>query len=211
MRILNLPSEPIEYNTQNGETFYKIYINKLKQSKAMPNEDNKNVSLIFSLKKYYSLGLRENRKFGNLSLPLNIKKDDEFLDVFNGIIKDCKQYLMELSEDGFTELKGLKSTNLKDGRPPILYVNLTKSYNTRKVIPEFYRKEKIDGPASSGKLIRDPLIQINKECIVNAAVKFESIYIKGKIISLQVKLYEAEISPSDKKLRKSEPKKRLLV
>ena len=39
-------SEPKEYSMQDGEIFHKIYINKV-------NENGEEMSLIFSLRKYY--------------------------------------------------------------------------------------------------------------------------------------------------------------
>ena len=45
-----------------------------------------------------------------------------------------------------------------------------------------------------GMLSSNPLEYLGKKCNVNAAIKFESIFI-GSTISLQVKLYEIEITP----------------
>ena len=47
--------------------------------------------------------------------------------------------------------------------------------------------------------------------MVNAAVRFESIFIKGKVISLQVKLYEVDMSLTDKRPKRNIPTKRLLT
>ena len=79
------------------------------------------------------------------------------------------------------------------------------------IIPEFYEKKNIDDPDRLSKLIADPYAFMNRECIVNAAVKFESIFIKGSTISLQVKLYEVEMSLTDKRPKRNAPRKRLLT
>ena len=77
--------------------------------------------------------------------------------------------------------------------PPVLYVRVPTEYETGKILPEFYEKEEIDGPDELSELIEDPYK------FVNAAVKFESIYIKEITISLQVRLYEIEISATDER------------
>ena len=200
----------MEYDTSNGEIFHKIYINK-------ENEDGEEVSL----RKYYSLGLKRNRKYNTLSFPIDINENDEFLNVFKGIVKKRKDHLMNISIKGkVKELKGLKLTSLnnfgsclsnKDGRPPVLHVRVPTEYGTQTVIPEFYEKEDIDDPDKLSKLIENPYVFMDKECIVNAAVTVEDIFIKGNIISLQVKLYEVEISVIDKRPKRNVPRRRLLL
>ena len=107
-----------------------------------------------------SLGLRRNRKFNNLYLPIDIKEGDEFLKVFKNIVEECKEHLMYLGSEGFKELKGLKLSKLnnfgsclsnKDGRPPVLHVKVPTEYDTQRVIPEFYEKKKIDDLANLSK------------------------------------------------------------
>ena len=94
--------------------------------------------------------------------------------------------------------------------PPILYVKVPTNYETKTPLSEFYKKEKIDGPDESAKL-EDPFKFEEKECIVNAAVKFESIYIKNNIISLQVRLSEIEISATDERPKRQRKRRRLLT
>ena len=89
-------SEPMEY-TVNEDVFHKIYINKRKINAE-------EVSLIIPLRKYFSLGLKENIKYKILSFPIDINKDDEFIKVFKSIVKECKDHLIGLSING----KGLK-------------------------------------------------------------------------------------------------------
>ena len=131
-----------------------------------------------------------------------MKKGDEFIKVFKSIVKKCKDHLVDHLINGkrlkLSDLSNLASClSDKNGRPPVLYVKVPTEYGTGKVIPEFYEKKEIDGPDKLSKLIEDPYEFKNKECIVNAAIRFDSIFIKGKIISLQVKLYEVEMTPTD--------------
>ena len=204
-------SEPKEYMV-NEDVFYRIYINR-------KNKIGEEVSLIIPLRKYYSLGLRQNRKYNTLYFPIDIDKDDEFMEVFEDIVEKCKEHLMSISTE-IKELNGLKLLNLKnfgsclsnkDGRPPLLHVKVPIEYETGRIIPNFYEKVRIDGPDKKAKLIEDPYRFKNEECIVNVAVKFESIFIKKRSISLQVKLYKIEISTSGKKLRKPKERIRLLL
>ena len=204
-------SEPKEYN-MNEDVFYRIYINK-------ETEDGSEIPFVISFRGYYSLGLKHNRKFSTLYFPIDIDKNDKFIEIFEDIKEKCKEHLMKESKT-FTPLNGLKQKNLyklgscfsnKNGRPPVLYAKVPVEYDTGRIIPHFYEKPKIDGSDKNAKLIEDPYKFRNEECVVNAAVRFESIFIKGDIISLQVKLYEIEISTSGKRQRKPRERKRLLL
>ena len=63
-------SEPVR-GFINEEVFHKIYINREK-------EGERDVSLIFPLRNYFSFGLKQNKKYEALSLPIEINEDDEF-------------------------------------------------------------------------------------------------------------------------------------
>ena len=136
-------SEPIEY-TVNEDVFHRIYINKEKM-------DGEEVSLI---RKHFSPGLKENRKYRTLSFPIYFKKGDEFIGVFKSIVEKCKDHLMDIStKSKVKELKGLKLSDLsnfgsclsdKNGKPSVLHVKVSTKYNTGKIIPEFYEKKKMD-------------------------------------------------------------------
>ena len=66
-------SEPNEY-TVKEDVLHRIYINKEKI-------DGEEVPLIIPLRKYFSLGLKESRKYNTLTFPIDIKKGDEFIKV----------------------------------------------------------------------------------------------------------------------------------
>ena len=95
--------------------------------------------------------------------------------------------------------------NKKNGRPPTLHAKVITDYNDN-ILTEFYEKKKLDDPDESGVMVANPLKLLGKECTVNAAIEFESIYIGDKI-SLQVKLYELEFMAAVKKPKR----KRLLT
>ena len=140
-----------------------------------------------------------------------------FLNVFRDIVSKCKKHLINIGKQGkIEELKGLNLSDLNDlgsclynknGTPSVLYVKVPTDFSGN-VIPEFYEKDEIDGPDEDSEAI-DPFGYKEQACMVNAAVKFESIFIKGDI-SLQVKLYEAEMTFTNKRL-KNVKRKRLLT
>ena len=74
-----------------------------------------------------------------------------------------------------------------EGTGPTLYAKLISSKKHNKILSMFFN---MDGDSI------DPLSLLGKYCYSKAAVKIESIFIGNKI-SLQVKLYEAEIELMD--------------
>ena len=99
-----------------------------------------------------------------------------------------------MEEMELSDLKNFGSCFYKrEDKPPILYTKVIYNSHNDEIITKFYEKEKIDATDEFG-ILSDPLKYLGKRCNVNAAIKFESIFIGSKI-SLQVKLYELEITP----------------
>jgi hypothetical protein len=125
------------------------------------------------------------------------EEEKDWVDTFNAIAENAKKYVLEHKDD--IEKYDLEPANLKkfnplywkrekgkvvEGTGPTLYAKLiTSKKEGIKINSIFYDAE--------GNSI-DPLSLIGKYAHVKAAIKIESIFI-GKDISLQVKLYEAEV------------------
>ena len=161
--------------------------------------------LIIFLKGCCSFGLQKNEKYGCYSITIVV--NDEFEKVFKNISNKCKMHLVKVAET--IGKNGLKLSDLKnfgsclykkDGKSPILYSKVIYDLNADRIITDFYEKERIDDIEEFGMPSSNPLEYLGKECNVNAAIQFESIFI-GSTISLQVKLYEIEITPVKWKAR----------
>src|SRR5690606_21146840 len=124
--------------------------------------------------------------------------------VFNNIIDKCKDHLVSIRDNlGLYDLTRedsmLKNCNplkykkdkgkIVQGVPPILGVKLMSKKN--EIVSLFHDEH--------GNKI-DPMTLVKKYCNVVAAIKFESIYI-GKLIAIQVKLYEAQVKLIDSGLK----------
>ena len=124
-----------------------------------------------------------------------------FTDAIDKIVDKCKDFLIENKKE--LKLKDLERSDLRklnpiyykknedgeiaEGSSPTLYAKLivSKKNNQNKIITEFF-----DG--FSGDRI-EPLHLIGKYCYTKAVIKIESIFLGSKI-SLQFKLYEAEVN-----------------
>jgi len=149
-------------------------------------------------------------------------KAKEWTDTYDRIIERCIDHLLqEKNEIGQYELERKELTKQKgglnnlywkreeikdekgrvtgrkvvDGTGPTLYAKMMYSKNTGKFMSSLYN---LDG----FKL--NPMDYVQKRCYVTAAVKIESIFI-GKNMSLQVKIYEANIEPIDSTTRRLLP------
>lgn len=124
------------------------------------------------------------------------REEKEWVETFNNIVENCKDHLIKNKDE--IEKYDLEKNDLKklnplywkrdkgkivEGSGPTLYAKLIVSKKLEKIVSMFYDE--------FGKDI-DPLELIGKYCTCSAAIKVESIFIGNKI-SLQVKLYEAEI------------------
>lgn len=177
-------------------------------------DDGNAGDLILSTEECYSFGVSENTnidtgKVNGFVMPIVLfsrngatEREKAFVDTFNNIVEKCKDYLIDNKEDlGQYDLErnDLKKLNplyykkekgkVVEGAPPTLYAKLIVSKKQGdKVISVFFNKE-------SGETI-NALDLLGKHCHVRAAIKFESIFIGNKI-SLQVKLYECQVTPID--------------
>jgi hypothetical protein len=88
-----------------------------------------------------------------------------------------------------------KEGNPEEGVSPKLYTNLIYFTKSKECGTKFY------GP---GDKEINPLTMINKHFHIEANIRFDSIYIGGKSISLQHRVYDASVYP-----KTTEPKKRL--
>lgn len=193
-------SAPAECSVPNSPiTYQRIYI-------STKNNDMKTSGdLIIVTEPLFSFGVQENKsmdsgKVNGYVLPLCMwgqrnptDAEVQWTDKFNEICEYSKKYLVEHRGEfkkWDLEMADLKKFNplywkkdketgkVVEGRGPVLYVKLMKS----SILYDAHTGEELD-----------PLDILDKRCHVTAAIKIESVYI-GNRLSLQVKLYEAEIT-----------------
>lgn len=166
--------------------------------------------LVFATTEVWSPGVQENKyAAGTWSMPLflfglNGATEDEktFLDTFNSVVEYAKNHIVSVkneigrpklstdseSFDKFNPLwfKRNKDTNeIAENSSPVFYVKLMQNKKTGQVLSRF-----VD--VNSRKIISFEEMQ-NKKCYAKAAIKFESIFINAKTISLQIKLVDASV------------------
>ena len=170
--------------------------------------------LILKTSMVFSYGVQENRDMktndiNGYTLPLCMwnkdgasKEEKQFTDVNDQITEVAKDHLLKNKDD--LELYDLERSELKklnplywkrekgkivEGRGPTLYPKLlVKKKENNKILTGFYKlsnDEKVDALDLKGKY-----------CYVEAAIKYESIFI-GTKISLQVKCLEANVRTLD--------------
>lgn len=188
------------------------------------NPDGTKGELILPTENLYSFGVCENRsmetnKVNGYTFPIclwnkNGPTDTEiqWTDKFNEIIETCIEHIVdvkdeiemyELTKSDLTKSKGglnplyWKKERVKNektgkmelqnvpGRGPTLYAKLMYSKAKNIFMSQFYDTE--------GNNL-EPLNLIGQHCFFRGAVKIESIFIGSKI-SIQVKIYEAEVEP----------------
>jgi hypothetical protein len=175
------------------------------------NKDGTLGELVFQTEELFSFGVSENKdsetgKVNGYTLPLCMWNKDAptdaekaFTHVLEEVVEKCKDHLLldrTKDEIGKYELErsDLKNMNsfiyrkkekgkVIEGVGPVLYPKLIESKKNNKIITCIFNER--------GQEI-DPMSLIGKYCWVKAAIKIESIYIGAKI-SLQVKVYEAEV------------------
>ena len=192
------------------------------------NNDGTTGDLVLETPTLFSFGVQESTDMntGNVNgytMPLCMwskdgVKDEEktFTDTFNEIVEYTKKYIMDHKDDiekydlDMSDLKKLNPLYWKrekgkivEGVGPTLYSKLLHSKKDDRILTVFYNSE-------TGEEFEDPLDLLKKYCHVNAAIKFESIFIGNKI-SLQIKLYEASVqllsSGPKRLLSRPKPKK----
>jgi hypothetical protein len=197
-------SDPVVGNVPDSNppiTFRRINISTL-------NTDGTVGDLIFRTERVFSFGVSENinpetKKVNGHVLPLCLWSRDgasveekTWTDTFDAVVEQCKRHLVDNREEinqyelTVSDLKKLNPMYWKkekgkivEGTGPTLYSKLIASKKHDKVLTMFYDR---DGT----KL--NPMEILGKYCYATAAIKIESIFIGNKI-TLQVKLYEAEL------------------
>lgn len=163
----------------------------------------------------YSFGLQETTdqttgKVNGYQFPISLwnrngPSGDErlFTDTIHMISDACKSYLVDHRDEiekYDLELNDLKKFNplyykmekgkIVEGRGPMLYIKtMTSKKNDRFHFNTFFIDEE-------SLEVLPPLDLLGKRCLVQGAVKIESIFI-GTKISLQTKLYEAKVNVLD--------------
>lgn len=176
------------------------------------NPDGSLGDLVIPTLPVYSFGLSENinpqsQKTDGYSLSLCLYNKEnptdeqkKWVETFNAIVENVKQYLLDHKDD--IEKYELESADLKKLNP--LYYKKDKGKIVEGTGPTLYAKvmqnkknDMITTPFcdENGNDI-DPLTILGKRCYATAAIKFEGIFI-GARISLQVKVYEAQIKLID--------------
>lgn len=186
---------------------------------SVQHEDGSCGDLIISTTKVYSYGVQKSKdqgtdKVNGYTLPLCLwnkngasKEEKEFTDLFNNIAEHCKKHLVNVRKEiknPKLELSDLKKFNplywkldadgnIVEGSGPTLYAKLISTKknkeeksDTIKVVTYFSNED--------GEEI-EPFSLLEKRSYVTAAIKFESIYISGPKMSLQVKVYNAVADP----------------
>jgi hypothetical protein len=211
--IFSEPQAGTVPNTTPPINYQRIAISTL-------NSDGTTGDLIMPTETVFSFGVSENinpetKKVNGHVLPLCLWNRDgasaaekEWSDTFNSIVERCKEHLVDNREELGGSYYDLTKNDLKKFNPlywkrdknnpdkklrgkivkgtgPTLYAKLISSKKQGKILSMFFD---FDGESL------DPLILLGKYCTVKAAVKIESIFIGNKI-SLQIKLYEAEVKP----------------
>lgn len=191
------------------------------------NPDGTMGDLVIPTETIFSFGVQENTDMASgavngYTMPLCLwnkdgPSDEEkaFSDKFDEIVDHIKSYVIDHRDDiekYDLDLSDLKKFNplywkrekgkIVEGRGPTLYAKLLVSKKDgNRIMTTFVDSD-------TGELIEDPMDLLKKYCYVNAAIKFESIFI-GTKVSLQVKLYEASVkmlSTGPKRLLKIAPR-----
>lgn len=206
-------SNPQESNN-SGIKYMRINIGTI-------NPDGSQGDLIIQTPELFSFGVQENRnmetnKVSGYVMPLCLwnrkgatEEEKKWIDSFEKICERCKDYLVENRRSikrADLEHRDLKKFNpiyrkkLDDGsvdesKGPLLYPKLIvqRKDGSDSILSMFF-----DG--FSGEEL-NPLNITN--CTVSAALKLESIFIGGTgIISLQVKLWEADVKLQSRGMKK---------
>jgi hypothetical protein len=184
------------------------------------NPNNTTGDLIISTESVFSFGVSENinpetKAINGYVMALCLWNKDgataaekQWTDKFDEIVEHTKEYILKNQEDltkqqidahdlkKFNPLYWKKDRNgIIPGTGPTLYCKLivSKKDGNEKILSNFF-------DADSGDDL-DPLQLLGKYCHVRAAVKIESIFVGNKI-SLQIKLWEAEVRLIEKGMRR---------
>jgi len=191
------------------------------------NQDGTTGDLILEAPtRLFSFGVRPNTSMDGsdaiigYSLPLCLldresptEEQQTFYDTFNRIIEHCKEHIVEHKDDigqedlVMSDLRKLNPISIRKDRDtkkeyaPVLFLKMMYDKNRNRILSTFYNTD--------GDEI-DPLDYMGGYLYATAAIKIDNIFI-GSRISIQVKLYEAEIEQVQQKrtrlLRSPKPRK----
>lgn len=204
----------VQKKTASNITYNTISI-KVKNTKSQSSSelDGTFGDLVFSTSEIWSPGVQEN-KFapGTWNMPLflygiNGASDEEkqFVQTFTDIVEHAKRHIvsvkseigkprLSVDSDSFEKFNPLWFKRNKDTgdvdteSSPVFYVKLLQNKKDggdsfENVLSRFLN--------SATKKIIPFKDMINKKCNIKAVIKFESIFINAKTISLQIKLVDA--------------------
>ena len=194
----------------------KMKYERIKIERKLP--DGKTTPLVVATPFLFSFGISERKdqetnKINGYSIPVCLwKKDSEpnqketnFLNIIKKVQELCQDYLSrEYGENKSTSLtdllyykqieyvdkKGKTKKKKDESSSPVLYVKLIYSSETKKISTIFKVK---------GKQEVKPLEYKDKYFNTRMAIIFDSIYLGGNSISIQVKAHEVHILPFEER------------
>lgn len=179
--------------------------------------------LIIPTERLFSFGVCENldastKKINGYVFPLCLhgkdgasEKEKNFVQTFNNIVEKCKNHLLDNKKE--LKLHDLDASDFKKFNP--LYYTRVDGVIVEDKGPTLYAKLIVSKKNGQDKIISDffdtngnqlnALDILKKYCHANAAIKIESIFLGNKI-SLQVKLYEAQVELAEMGMRRLLPR-----
>ena len=191
----------------------KMKYERIKIERQLP--DGKTTPLVVATPILFSFGISERKdqetnKLNGYSIPVCLwKKDSEpnqketnFLNIIKKVQDLCQDHLSrEYGENSISDMlyykqieyvdkKGKTKKKKDESSSPVLYVKLIYSSETKKFSTIFREK---------GKQEVKPLEYKDKYFNTRMAIIFDSIYLGGKSISIQVKAHEVHILPFEER------------
>ena len=191
----------------------KMKYERIKIERKLP--DGKTTPLVVATPILFSFGISERKdqetnKVNGYSIPVCLwKKDSEpnqketnFLNITKKVQDLCQDHLSrEYGENGISDMlyykqieyidkKGKTKKKKDESSSPVLYVKLIYSSETKKFSTIFKVK---------GKQEVKPLEYKDKFFNTRMAIIFDSIYLGGKSVSIQVKAHEVHILPFEER------------
>ena len=194
------------------------------------NADGTTGELIIPTGRLFSFGISENTSqetgsVNSYTFPICLwnrdgptEEEKEWTDTFDNIVERCAEHIMSVKDEiDLFDLTKADLTKAKGGLNP-LYWKREKHTNSQgktilRIVPDtgptlytklIYSKKKgqfLSQFFDTNDEIVDPSTLMGKYCFTKAAIKVESIFIGSKI-SLQVKLYEAVIEPTNSGMKR---------
>ena len=201
-----------QFKVSNSKMIYE----RIKIEMKLPN--GKTTPLVVATPILFSFGISERKdqetnKINGYSIPICLwKKDSElnqketnFLNIIKKVQELCQDHLsreygenesssltdmLYYKQKEYTDKKGKIKKKKDESSSPVLYVKLIYSSETKKFSTIFEVK---------GKQEVKPLEYKDKFFNTRMAIIFDSIYLGGKSISIQVKAHEVHILPFEER------------